>query len=156
MLYQNRASFEGTTTFADGTAVDMDNMILPFVSFEGDTRFFAIDPDYAVPLLLRGTTLDEDLNDPFTRLNNGNAAALDAMVSRKLADPAYSARFANVVSSNDLREYLAQRIGSLQAASGVLPNVLEAGDAANLGIGQGTALSYPAKVHRMECWRRTR
>ncbi|NNJ97698.1 MAG: hypothetical protein HKP12_11125, partial [Gammaproteobacteria bacterium] len=58
-LYQNRASFEGTTTFADGTGVDMDNMILPFVSFEGDTRAFAPDPDFAVPLLLRGTTLSE-------------------------------------------------------------------------------------------------
>ena len=144
MLYQNRAAYEGTTTFADGSAVDMDNMILPFVSFEGDTRFFAIDPDYSIPLLLRGTTLDENLNDPYTRQNNGNAAVLDAMVSRKLADPAYSSRFAAVIGSNDLREYLAQRIGSLQTASGVLPNVLEAADANNLGIAQGAALIYPA------------
>ncbi|UCB56298.1 MAG: DUF1501 domain-containing protein [Thiotrichales bacterium] len=143
MLYQNRAAYEGTTTFADGTAVDMDNMILPFVSFEGDTRFFAIDPDYTLPLLLRGTTLDQDLNDPFTRLNDGNAAALDAMVARKLADPAYSARYAGVISSNGLREYLAQRIGSVSNALGALPNVLDASDAADLGINPGEPLQYP-------------
>ncbi len=144
MLYQNRANFEGTTTFADGSAVDMDNVILPFVSFEGDTRAFATDPDYAVPLLLRGTTLNEDLQDPYTRLNNGNATKLDAMVSKKLADPAYVSRFDKVINSNDLREYLAQKIGSIQSASGILPAVSNATDAAALGIAAGTTMSYPA------------
>ena len=143
MLYQNRSSYEGTTTYADGSAVDMNNVILPFVSFEGDTRAFATDPDFSVPLLLRGTTLNENLQDPYTRQNNGNAAVLDAMVSRKLADPAYSARFGGVIGSNDLRQYLAQRIGNIQDASGVLPTVADP-DATNLGVAPGTALSYPA------------
>jgi hypothetical protein len=143
MLYQNRSSYEGTTTYADGSAVDMNNVILPFVSFEGDTRAFATDPDFSVPLLLRGTTLNENLQDPYTRQNNGNAAALDAMVSRKLADPAYNARFGSVIGSNDLRQYLAQRIGNIQDASGVLPPVADP-DATNLGVAAGTVLSYPA------------
>jgi len=143
-LYQNRASYEGATTFADGSAIDMDNMILPFVSFEGDTRAFATDPDYAVPLLLRGTTLNEDLQDPFTRLNDGNAAKLDAMVLKKLADPVYSSRFAKVVSSDDLRGYLASRIGDLQDASGVLPTISDAVDQAALGLADAvTPMSYP-------------
>jgi hypothetical protein len=120
----------------------MNNVILPFVSFEGDTRAFATDPDFSVPLLLRGTTLDENLQDPYTRQNDGNAAVLDAMVSRKLADPAYNARFGGVIGSNNLRQYLAQRIGSIQDASGFLPAVADP-DATNLGIAPGALLSYP-------------
>jgi hypothetical protein len=144
-LYQNRASFEvPTTTFADGSPVDMDNMILPFVSFEGDTRAFAPDPDAAVPLLLRGTTLSEDLEDPYTRQNDDNGPALDSMVNKKLVDPAYVARYAKVISSNDLRQYLAQRIGSLQVASGAtLPSITDQTDADSLGVAVGTELSYP-------------
>lgn len=144
-LYQNRSSYEGTTMFADGTAVDMDNMILPFVSFEGDTRAFATDPDYAVPLLLRGTTLNEDLEDPYTRGFDNDAAKLDVMVSKKLADPVYSSRFAKVISSNDLRGYLASRIGSIQTAAGILPTISDITDQGELGLADGvTPMSYPA------------
>lgn len=144
ILYLNRASFEGTTTYADGTAVDMDNVILPFVSFEGETRAFATDPDYAVPLLLRGTTLNEALQDPYTRGSNGNAAKLDAMVSKKLANPVYRSRFASVINSDDLRQYLAQKIGSIQSASGILPTISDAADQAALGLADGaTPMSYP-------------
>ncbi|MBL4712516.1 MAG: twin-arginine translocation signal domain-containing protein [Gammaproteobacteria bacterium] len=144
MLYQNRGSFEGGTSFADGSAVDMDDLVLPFVSFEGETRVFATDPDYAVPLLLRGTTLNEDLEDPYTRQNNGNATKLDAMVSKKLADFGYNSRYTNVINSNDLREYLAQKIGLIQSASGILPTVSELADQATLGLPNGsTRMSYP-------------
>ena len=142
MLYQNRASYAGTT-FADGSAVDMDNMVLPFVSFEGDTRAFATDPDYAVPLLLRGTTLNEDLEDAYSRLADGNGPALDAMVAKKLADPAYSSRYANVINSDNLREELAGRIGNIRNAAGALPAIADP-DATNLGIAPGSTLSYPA------------
>jgi len=143
MLYQNRANFEGTTTYADGSAVNMDNMTLPFVSFEGDTRAFATDPDYTVPLLLRGTTLNEDLEDAYSRLSDGNGAALDAMVAKKLADPAYSSRYANVINSDELREELALKIGNIRNAAGALPTVADP-DATNLGVGAGSTLSYPA------------
>ena len=145
-LYQNRASFEGTTTFADGTDVNMDNMILPFVSFEGDTRAFATDPDYAVPLLLRGTTLNEDLQDPYNRTPNtdGNSVKLDAMVSKKLADPVYSSRFAKVISSDGLRQYLASRIGSIKTAAGILPTISDTTDQGELGLVDAvTPMSYP-------------
>ena len=144
MLYQNRARFEGTTMFADGSSVDMDNLVLPFVSFEGESRVFAIDPDYAVPLLLRGTTLNEDLQDPYTRQNNDNAAKLDAMVSRKLADPGYLSRYARVINSNDLREYMALKIGPIQASAGILPAISELADQATLELVDGvTPMSYP-------------
>jgi hypothetical protein len=144
-LYQNRAAYEqGITTYADESAIDMDNMILPFVSFEGDTRAFAPDPDYAVPLLLRGTTLNEDLEDPYTRQNDGNGAALDAMVGRKLADPAYAARFSGVIASNDLRQYLASRIGNLKDAATALPTIGETDDQTALGLTDAvTPMTYP-------------
>ena len=143
-LYQNRSVYENGTMFADGSAVDMDNIILPFVSFEGETRFFSTDPDYAVPLLLRGTTLNEDLQDPYTRLNNDNAAKLDAMVNKKLADPAYSSRYSQVIDSNDLREYLSSKIGSLRSKAGALPTISDPADQAELGLIDGvTPMSYP-------------
>ena len=138
MLYQNRASFETpSTTFADGSPVDMDNIVLPFVSFEGDTRSFAVDPDYAIPLLLRGTTLDEQLQDPFSRTasHDGNTAKMDAMVLKKLADPVYRSRFSGVVDADELRAYLASKIGSVQtAASAGLPTVTDAADLTALGL----------------------
>jgi len=144
MLYQNRTSFEGVTSFADGSAVNMDDVVLPFVSFEGETRLFATDPDYAVPLLLRGTTLNEDLQDPYTRKNNGNAAKLDAMVSKKLADASYRSRFVSVSDANDLRGYLASKISNLQSSAGILPTVSELADQVELGLPNGsTAMSYP-------------
>jgi hypothetical protein len=135
-LYANKASYAGSK-YADGTDVDMDNMILPFVSFEGDTRAFALDPDYSeLPLELRGTTLNEDLQDPYNRTPNtdGNSAKLDAMVGKKLADPVYSSRFASVIGADELRSYLAQKIGNLQAASGVLPDITDPDDQAELGL----------------------
>jgi len=144
MLYENRSSFEGSTMFADGSAINMDDVVLPFVSFEGETRVFSTDPDYAVPLLLRGTTLNEELQDPFTRLNNGNAAKLDAMVIKKLADPAYKSRYSQVIDSNDLREYLSSKIGSLKSVAGLLPTISDPIDQAELGIDGATPMSYPA------------
>ena len=149
MLYQNRASFEtSSTTFADGSPVDMDNIVLPFVSFEGDTRSFATDPDYAIPLLLRGTTLNEQLQDPFSRTasTDGNAGKLDPMVLKKLADPLYRSRFSGVVDADELRSYLASKIGSVQAAAGAgLPTISDPIDQAALGLADGvTPMSYPA------------
>ena len=134
-LYQNRAAYEqGITRFADESAINMDDMILPFVSFEGDTRAFAPDPDTAIPLFLRGTTLNEDLQDPYSRDNDGNGPALDAMVSKKLLDPAYAGRYAGIIASNDLRQYLAARIGNLENALGLLPDVTDPVDQAALGL----------------------
>lgn len=142
-LYENRATFEGTTMFADNSPIDMDNLTLPFVSFEGETRSFATDPDYNVPLLLRGTTLNEDLEDPYNRGSNHNASKLDAMVSKKLAESNYSSRYSKVINSNELREYLALRIGSLQSAT-ALPSISDPTDQAELGLTDAvTPMSYP-------------
>ena len=136
MLYQNRASF-ASAKFADESPVDLDNIVLPFVSFEGDTRSFAMDPDYAIPLLLRGTTLDEQLQDPFSRTasTDGNAGKLDPMVLKKLADPVYRSRFSGVVDADELRAYLASKIGNVQTARDAgLPTVTDADDLTALGL----------------------
>ena len=69
-ILQNRGLYEATTVLADGTPIGgltsgtdsgVEAMFLPFVSFEGDRRYFQQDPDFPLPLLLRGTTLDQDL-----------------------------------------------------------------------------------------------
>jgi hypothetical protein len=75
-ILQHRGLFEATSTLADGTSIGslvsgtdngVEALFLPFVSFEGDTRYFQQDPDFFLPLLLRGTTLDEDLQSPYSR-----------------------------------------------------------------------------------------
>ena len=144
MMHQNRTSFENTTMFADGSSVDIDNMILPFVSFEGETRAYSTDPDYDLPLLLRSTTLSEDLEDPYTRQNNNNATKLDALVNKKLAEIKYSSRYAKVINSDDLREYMAQRIGFIQSTANILPTISDSVDQTALGLADGvTPMSYP-------------
>ena len=75
-LLQQRALFEATSSLADGTPISslasgtdsgVEALFLPFVSFEGDTRYFQQDPDFSLPLLLRGTTLDQNLESPYSR-----------------------------------------------------------------------------------------
>lgn len=130
LLHRHRASFEGTAMLADNTMInDIENdLLLPFVSFEGDTRAFALDPDYPVPLLLRGLTLDENFDNPYSRGNNNNDTEITALVD-KVVTAADQQRFAGVVNAFDLREFLEARIGNLQASSSAgLPLVTEAQD----------------------------
>lgn len=144
LLYEHRSKYEGTTVLADGTAITsvVDDLLLPFVSFEGDTRAFAVDPDFQIPLLFKGITLDQNFDNPYSRNNNSNDAALNALVN-KVVTAADQARFSGVVNAFSLREFLESRISSLDAAATAgLPVLTDAADiAAN---GGGTQLAYPA------------
>ncbi len=143
LLFQNKAVYEGISQLADDTGpiTRIEDMLLPFVSFESDTRIYAPDPDFNIPLLLRGTTLDDNFDNPFTRNNNGNATAMDALVN-KVTGAAEQARYSGVVSAFELRNFLENKIGALQIAnSAPLPALVDAADIAQNG--GATAFTYP-------------
>jgi hypothetical protein len=144
-LFENRAIYEGTTKLADGNTINdvVNDLLLPFVSFEGDTRAFAQDPDFQIPLLFRGITLDQNFNNPYSRANNGNATALDALVSN-IRTAAYDERYSGVANSFELREFLESKINNITAAnSSPLPNITEQADADAMGVALGSPLVYP-------------
>ena len=141
LLYQNNAAYQGVP-LADGTSISgVENLLLPFVSFESDSRIYAPDPDFTIPLLLRGTTLDDDFDNPFTRNNNGSVATMDALVN-KVTGAAEQARYAGVIDAFVLREFLEGKIASLDTANNAtLPALTDANDiAAN---GGNATFAYP-------------
>ena len=117
LMYQNRAAYEGVSGLADGTTITrVEDMLLPFVSFESDSRIYSPDPEFTIPLLLRGTTLDDDFDNPFTRNSNTNATVMDALVD-KVTTAAERARYAGVVSAFELRNFLENKIADLDTAN---------------------------------------
>ena len=112
-ILQHRGEFENNTLLADGTLIGdlvsgtdrgVEAMFLPFVSFEGDTRYFQQDPDFSLPLLLRGTTLDQNLESPYSRSTDDDPikTALNNLVG-KVMTPAKVSRFKGVVDGFALR-----------------------------------------------------
>lgn len=156
LLSTHAATFQNDTRLADSTEItDINNLVLPFVSFEGESRIFAQDPDFTIPLTFRGTTLDNNFDNPFTRnsndpldsVANGNVSVgsrLDALVN-KVMGAAELARYSGAVDAFQIRSKLEGQIGSLGDANDEaitpLPVLTDANDiAAN---GALTTFSYP-------------
>jgi len=148
-LFQHRAKYEGTTVLADGTPindiVDDPTMLLPFVSFEGDTRAYQQDPDFQIPLLFRGITLDEGFDNPFSRSNPPDS--VDKADLNNLADAIrtdeYDERYSKAANSFNLRLELDEKIGNIENANASLPVLPAGADADSIGISGGGTLSYP-------------
>jgi len=116
-------------------------LLLPFVSFESDTRIYATDPDFNIPLLMRGTTLDDNFDNPFSRNSNGNATVMDALVD-KVTTAAERARYSGVIGAFELREFLENKIGDLQTANNAaLPALSDPADITQNG--GAAAFDYP-------------
>ena len=145
LLYQHGAAYQGVP-LADGTSISgVENLLLPFVSFESDSRIYAPDPDVNIPLLLRGTTLDDDFDNPFTRnsnaisanlandcmvdttVTNTNGCVMDTLV-KKVNTAAEQARWSGVVDAFALREFLEGKIASLDAANNAALPLLSGND----------------------------
>ncbi len=149
-LFQHRDKFEGTTLLADGTPIGdiVNDLLLPFVSFEGDTRMYQQDPNFQIPLLFRGLTLDQDFDNPYTRGSNNNDAVLEALASSVRTD-AYNQRFAGAANSFDLRAFLESEIDDIGTADDpanlplITGDANSAIDAASLGLADGARLVYP-------------
>ncbi len=120
LLTTHASKYEANTALADGSSIDMNSLLLPFVSFEGESRIYTPDPDTAIPLTFRGTTLDDNFDNPFTRNNNGNASRMDMLVD-KMTTAAERLRYAGVVDAFEIRKTLASHVGSLDAANTAPP-----------------------------------
>jgi hypothetical protein len=145
-LFQHHAQFEGSTVLADGTAINdiVNDLLLPFVSFEGDTRAYQQDPNFQIPLLYRGITLDQNFNNPYSRSSNNNNMALEALAT-SIRTNAYNARYFAAANSFDLREFLESRINNIGSADDPanLPVITDPVDAAAVGLTAGQQLVYP-------------
>jgi len=54
MLLQHKSSYQGVALGDGSTISNIEELTLPFVSFEGDTQTYALDPENTIPLQLRG------------------------------------------------------------------------------------------------------
>ncbi len=143
LLMTHASKYEASTLLADNSPIaSVNNLVLPFVSFEGESRIFAQDPDTTIPLAFRGTTLDDNFDNPFTRNSNNNATRMDALVDKAMG-AAERARFSGAVDAFTTRAQLEGQIGSLRDANdeGLTPLPTLAGaDATENG---GGTFSYP-------------
>ena len=145
MMYLNRSAIQTSTTTAEGVAIpSVETMLFPFISFEGETQLFAGDPMNPLPLRMRGLTLDEAFDNPYTRNENGNGTLLDAIVDKMEATYTAS-RFEKAINGFMLRDELEARIGSLQNASAqALPLVTDLADQNDdVDVNDNNRLQYP-------------
>lgn len=139
VLYANKTLLDGSELLAGR---QLEDMILPFVSFEGDSTAFASDatPDaILLPLQLRSVSLDQNFANPYARATGiADQATLNALVS-KITETG-STRFQKVSDSFINRASLETRIAGLQAnLAAPLPDIgMGATDANVSGI-----LTYP-------------
>jgi hypothetical protein len=115
MIKQNESVFQNVPT-ADGSALGaLDETTLPFVSFEGDSQTFALDPDNQLPLTLRGLTMDSSFNNPYTRgsLGSSNDAIEALLASRKSILDASQPKYFKAADGFTKREDLESRMEDL-------------------------------------------
>ncbi len=94
----------------------LTELVLPFISFEGTTTAFARDVDGNLPLQLRGLSLDEEFDNPYSRGNNDNDLELEVLV-RKIVNNQQRIRFDKVAEGFDIRRNMERLVGNLQNAA---------------------------------------
>lgn len=131
LLYTNRNAVASQSALADGRAVSsfadgLVGMPLPFVSFEGESTAYALDPALTLPLALRPITLNRDFDNPYSRngTNDTNEAVFQTLLNTALTDPGYRDRFKSAVEGFEQRQEMENLIGRLEAArDAALPSV---------------------------------
>lgn len=128
MLYTHRNAVAGSalasgqlvSSFSSGLA----GLPLPFVSFEGETTSFALDPDLSLPLGLRGLTLDERFNNPYSRsIPNATTDTVLNNLINSVVTQTNRSRFSKASDGFELRQTMEGLIGGLQtSANAALPN----------------------------------
>lgn len=113
MMEANRSQLDGSSQLGGKT---LDELVLPFVSFEGTSVAFAADNDLTLPLRLRGLSLSENFDNPYTRNNDYYAPELDAII-RQVETGVLQQRFAKVQGGFALRTRMEALIGNLQTAA---------------------------------------
>jgi len=80
MLLQHKSTYQGASLGDGSTITRIEDLTLPFVSFEGDSQTYALDPDNTIPLELRGITMDRNFRNPYTRSINGPTTNSNDMI----------------------------------------------------------------------------
>ncbi len=140
MMMQNKATYE-TALLADGTAMgSLDELTLPFVSFEGNTQTYAIDPNNPLPLYLRGLTMDNQFNNPYTRGSIGSSEdAIESLLRNRLdLAQANKSMFQKAWDGFDKRTELQEKMADL---SSLLDGTDDNG---NLSSAEVLGVTYPS------------
>lgn len=124
-MREYRSNFEGRR-LADGTTIGtLEDLVLPFVSFEGETNAFALDPNNPLDVRLRANTLNEAFDNPYNRNSLfGDAtqfaiadSAFDALVEKTQTALNYATRYPKAYDGFIARGELVDEIGQLQTAA---------------------------------------
>ncbi|EAT11920.1 DUF1501 domain-containing protein [Bermanella marisrubri] len=140
MMLSNQNAYAGAR-LADGSSIiSLDTMTLPFVSFEGDSQTFAQDPDNKIPLYLRGLTMDNSFNNPYTRSlgypSDGSIDTIDSLLSRRLSQLDRN-KYSKAFDGFDKREEMEGRMENLS-------DLLNGSDAnGNQSSAQQLGITYP-------------
>ncbi|MBA3581386.1 MAG: DUF1501 domain-containing protein [Gammaproteobacteria bacterium] len=109
----NRGVLNGSAALGGKT---VDQLVLPFVSFEGATTAFAPDPSRSLPLTLKGITLSETLDNPFARdlgVDAAYNAELNALID-KVVTAQHRVRYSKAVDSFVLRQQMEGLVDGLR------------------------------------------
>ncbi|MDH5572556.1 MAG: DUF1501 domain-containing protein [Gammaproteobacteria bacterium] len=128
VLYANKSLLDGSALLGGR---QLEELLLPFVSFEGESSAFASDAragSIQLPLQLKGISMDQNFANPYTRDRGiGDEAVIDALVA-KVSGGSIS-RYQKVNEGFINREKLVSQISGLGAAidtanaATYLPNV---------------------------------
>ena len=120
LLNANRDQLDGSLQLR---GKQLHQLVLPFISFEGSSTAFVRDTEGDLPLQLRGLSLDEKLDNPYSRGRNDHDMELEALIA-KVVDNAQRIRYDKVAEGFELRRSMEQLIGELQtAAESPLPSL---------------------------------
>lgn len=139
MMMQNSDTYAGAN-LADGTTMgSLEELTLPFVSFEGDTQTYAVDPNNPLPLYLRGLTMDNQFNNPYTRGSIGSSEdAITSLLQQRLSlvEPS-KATYQKAWDGFDKRTELEEKMTDLS-------DLLEGTDGnGNLSSAEALGVTYP-------------
>ncbi len=136
MMMQNESSYQNAK-LADGTDMgSLDALTLPFISFEGDSQTYALDPSNTIPLTLRGLTMDNQFNNPYSRggVGSSETAITDLLASQNISG---NAKYASASNGFEKREELEEKMEDL---SGLLNG---SDDNGNLSSAAALGVTYP-------------
>jgi hypothetical protein len=128
MMLEHESRYQNAI-MADGTTMGpLNELTLPFISFEGDSQTYAIDPANPIPLSLRGLTMDDQFNNPYSRTiksgTNSEAAITSLLASQDVNSNAKHASASNAFTKRE----------ELEAKMKDLSRLLNDSGAAALGV----------------------
>ncbi|MFK7891532.1 MAG: DUF1501 domain-containing protein [Granulosicoccus sp.] len=118
LLYANKSVLDGSSQLGGRP---LGQLVLPFVSFEGSSTAFARDPEGLLPLSLRGLSLDERFDNPYSRGRDDHAFELEALIA-KIVNNSQRVRYERIAEGFEKRREMERLVGDLQvAAQAALP-----------------------------------